>query len=76
MIQNSTCSIAEHGLIGNTRTAALISKNGSLVWCCFPHFDSPSIFASILDPKNGGDFTITSLVCESCSVLKLDMIQL
>lgn len=51
-------SIAEHGLIGNTRTAALISKNGSLDWCCFPRFDSPSFFAALLDDKEGGHFTI------------------
>ena len=60
MIQNPNCPIAEHGLIGNTRTAALISKDGSLDWCCFPYFDSPGFFSSILDPETGGHFTITS----------------
>ena len=38
-----------YGVIGNCRTAALISQNGNIEWLCFPDFDSPSIFASMLD---------------------------
>ena len=38
-----------YGVIGNCRTAALISQNGNIEWLCFPDFDSPSIFASLLD---------------------------
>lgn len=48
----------DYGVIGNCRTAALISKNGSIDWCCIPEFDSSSIFAKILDVKKGGSFEI------------------
>jgi GH15 family glucan-1,4-alpha-glucosidase len=47
-----------YGAIGNCRSAALISESGSIDWCCLPDFDSPSIFASILDPQKGGRFAI------------------
>lgn len=43
-----------YGVIGNCRTAALISEKGSIDWCCFPDFDSPSVFAKILDEEKGG----------------------
>ena len=43
-----------YGVIGNCRTAALISQNGNIEWLCFPDFDSPSIFASMLDREKGG----------------------
>jgi len=45
-----------YGIIGNCKSAALISKNGSLDWCCLPQFDSPSVFGSLLDEKIGGSF--------------------
>lgn len=45
-----------YGAIGNCRSAALVSDTGSIDWCCLPDFDSPSIFASILDPLIGGRF--------------------
>ncbi|KAI0775620.1 glycoside hydrolase family 15 protein [Trametes elegans] len=51
--------IADHGLIGNLRTAALISTDGSVESYCVPNFDSPSIFARILDKDKGGHFSIT-----------------
>ena len=50
--------IENYGLIGNMRTTALVGMNGSIDWFCFPHFDSPSIFAAILDDQKGGRFTI------------------
>lgn len=50
--------IEDYGIIGNMRTAALISKRGSIDWFCVPHFDSPSVFAAILDNKRGGTFDI------------------
>lgn len=50
--------IEDYGIVGNLRTAALIGKNGSIDWFCFPHFDSPSLFASILDEHKGGYFRI------------------
>ena len=45
-----------YGIIGNCRTAALISKTGSIDWCSLPDFDSSSIFAALLDEKKGGSF--------------------
>lgn len=46
----------DYGIIGNCRSAALISKNGSLDWCCLPEFDSSSVFAKLLDDDIGGSF--------------------
>ena len=47
-----------YGIIGNCRSAALISETGSLEWCCLPQFDSTSVFAKLLDDKKGGSFEI------------------
>jgi GH15 family glucan-1,4-alpha-glucosidase len=46
-------------MIGNLHSVALVAVDGSIDWYCFPHFDSPSIFASILDAANGGEFRVT-----------------
>lgn len=46
----------DYGIIGNCRTAALISKTGAMEWLCFPMFDSASVFAKILDKEKGGSF--------------------
>lgn len=48
----------DYGIIGNCRSAALISKTGSLDWCCLPEFDSSSVFAKLLDEEIGGSFEI------------------
>lgn len=45
-----------YGVVGNCRSAALISEKGSIEWFCFPDFDSPSIFSKILDDEKGGEF--------------------
>ncbi|MFC1872654.1 glycoside hydrolase family 15 protein [Chloroflexota bacterium] len=50
--------ISEYGIIGNMVSAALVAGTGSIDWCCLPRFDSPSIFATILDDKKGGKFSI------------------
>ena len=46
-----------YGVVGNCRSAALISETGSIDWFCFPDFDSPSIFSKILDVEKGGEFS-------------------
>ncbi|MBX3188519.1 MAG: glycoside hydrolase family 15 protein [Labilithrix sp.] len=53
--------IENHGLIGNMHTAALVGTNGTIDWFCFPAFDSPSVFASLLDWEKGGHFSIAPL---------------
>jgi GH15 family glucan-1,4-alpha-glucosidase len=53
--------IQDYAIIGNGRSAALISKRGSLDWLCWPRFDSASIFGAILDSKSGGHWSIHPL---------------
>jgi len=50
--------IDSYGLIGNMKTSALVGTNGSIDWCCFPHFNSPSVFARVLDFNKGGHFSV------------------
>jgi GH15 family glucan-1,4-alpha-glucosidase len=51
--------IADHGIIGDLHSVALVGKNGCIDWCCLPRFDSPSIFGSILDDRKGGHFSLS-----------------
>jgi GH15 family glucan-1,4-alpha-glucosidase len=50
--------IENYGVIGNMRTVALVSTRGSIDFFCFPKFDSPTVFGSLLDPDKGGCFSI------------------
>ena len=66
-----------YGIIGNSASGALISKDGSIDWLCLPHFASPSVFAKILDSNAGSlgigmqeDVSIKQSYIESTNILK------
>ncbi|GAA4311265.1 glycoside hydrolase family 15 protein [Streptomyces venetus] len=54
--------IAEHGLIGDLRSVALVGTDGTIDWYCCPAFDAPSVFASVLDAERGGCFELAATV--------------
>jgi GH15 family glucan-1,4-alpha-glucosidase len=56
--EGSYLPIAEHGLVGDLHTVALVGTNGTIDWYCCPAFDSPSVFGSILDKDNGGFYSL------------------
>ena len=56
--------IENYGIVGDMHTVALVGMDGSIDWLCYPHFDSPSVFAAILDDRKGGRFKIAP----ACSV--------
>src|SRR5690606_35347874 len=70
--------IEDYALIGDSRSAALVSKAGSIDWLCWPRFDSPAIFAALLGPETGGrclvrpagDFRSTRRYRDSSNVLE------
>jgi GH15 family glucan-1,4-alpha-glucosidase len=54
-----TLSVDDYGVIGNYTSTALVSRLGSIDWCCFPYLDSPSHLSALLDQGVGGRFQIT-----------------
>ncbi|MBV9107305.1 MAG: glycoside hydrolase family 15 protein [Verrucomicrobia bacterium] len=54
--------IENYGVIGNLQTVALVGIDGSIDFLCFPYFDSPSIFASLLDVQRGGSFSLSPVL--------------
>ena len=53
--------IENYGIIGNMHTVALVGMDGSIDWFCDLHFDSPSVFAAILDDGKGGRYKISPI---------------
>jgi GH15 family glucan-1,4-alpha-glucosidase len=58
---NEYLPIADHGIIGDLHTVALVGADGTIDWYCCPAFDSPSVFAAILDKEKGGYYRISPL---------------
>lgn len=63
--------IEDHGIIGDMHSVALVATDGTINWCCLPHFDSPSLFAAILDADGGGHFRIGPPIAAKCRQMYL-----
>ena len=64
-------NIDNYGVVGDLHTAALVSSDGSIDWCCLPRFDSPSVFGAILDDNKGGSFQIAPVQQDRCKQMYL-----
>jgi GH15 family glucan-1,4-alpha-glucosidase len=57
--------IESYGIIGDLRTVALVGMNGSIDFLCFPDFDSPTVFAALLDDEKGGRFSVCPALADA-----------
>ncbi|HEY1515045.1 MAG TPA: trehalase-like domain-containing protein [Solirubrobacteraceae bacterium] len=60
LARNGYLPIAEHGIVGDLHTAALVGTDGTIDWYCPERFDGPSVFAALLDRRHGGFYRIES----------------
>lgn len=58
LLKDPSMSQLDYGLIGNCQVSALVDPSAKVVWCCMPRFDSPSVFAALLDDERGGFWSI------------------
>lgn len=73
-LQNSSSykQISDYAAIGDLRSLALVSRDGSIDWCCFPHFGAGSVFAAILDSRKGGRFSVSPSDSSRCEQKYVD----
>ncbi len=64
--------ISDYAAIGDLRSLALVSRDGSIDWCCFPHFGGGSVFAALLDHRKGGRFLVAPPAMEGCEQRYID----
>ena len=65
--------VGDYGVIGDLHTAALVGRNGSIDWLCAPRFDSPSVFAALLDDARGGRWCIAPTVPATTEIYTLSL---
>ena len=65
-------AIEDHAVVGDLHTVALVATDGTIDWCCLPRFDSPAVFASLLDADRGGRFAVRTGAVRTRQLYKPD----